>query len=92
MINSSSFSISFKYFPKYNILISYIFSSPIFISFISLISKEEKGKNKTSLSSGYNDIFSISPCVAKLYPKLSSFSNTNKILDIFSSSFTVFKN
>jgi len=54
------FSISFKYLPKYNNLISYPFSLPIFISFIPLISKDEKGKNNTSLSFGKYDIFSIS--------------------------------
>ena len=48
---------------------------------MSFISKEEKGKNKTSLSFGKKDIFSISPCVHKLYSILVSFSNINKTLD-----------
>ena len=73
-------------------MISYPFSFPIFTSFISLISKEEKGKNNTSLSFGKNDIFSISLCVDKLYPILSSFSNTNNTFNKFVLSFLFFKN
>ena len=76
-----SLSISFKYLPKYNKRISYIYSFPLIVCFISFISKEEKGKNKTSLSFGKKDIFSISPCVHKLYSILVSFSNINKTLD-----------
>ena len=86
------FLISFKYFPRYNNFISYSFSFSILISFISLISKEEKGKNNTSLSFGKNDIFSISPCVDKLYPRLSSFSSTNNTFDKFKLLFLFFKN
>jgi len=55
---------------------------------MSLISKDENGKNKTSLSSVMNDIFSISPWVDKLYPILSSFSNINNIFDKFLSLFS----
>jgi len=62
----SIFSISFIYFSKYNNFISYIFSLLYFFSFISLISNDEKGKNNTSFSLGYFDIFSISQWVDKL--------------------------
>ena len=43
---------SAKYFPKYNNLISYLFSLLIKTSLTCWISKEEKGKNSTSLSTG----------------------------------------
>ena len=61
MIIFLSSSISFKYLPKYNNLISYLLYLPKFFSLISLIAKDEKGKNNTSFSYSLNDIFSISP-------------------------------
>ena len=71
-----SFSMSFRYLPKYNNFISYIFSffdfslfsigKTISISCKLFISNDENGKNNTSLSVGIHDIFSISACVDKL--------------------------
>ena len=64
---------------------SIVFSKQ-FLSF----SKDENGKNNTSCSLGKYDIFSISPCVHKLYPSLSFFSNINNTLEKFLSFLSVF--
>ena len=73
-----SFSISFKYLPKYDNSILYSFSSIFSIFFIS---KQEKGRNNTSFSFSENDNFSMSQWVNKLYSLFFSLSNIYITLD-----------